>query len=124
QEMRAFEQREKESATAREAYNHIRGPQADAAESSERNELVDYFAGRSGRVLDLDFRGVAAEKKAIRAGASGKELRTIIQEDSATLGGDLLPTSFLRKLYDYIEWYTGVLNLNVTVLTTGSGESL
>lgn len=132
QQLLDVEKREKEAAEARAAWEGIRAPQDgepgaggnEEARSQEASFLKFVRGEDRSKGFDMDFRSVAAEKKLIRAGASGTELRAILQESVSTAGGALLPTTFIRRLYDFLEWYTGVRQLNVNVVTTSSGEPL
>ena len=118
-----IEHREREAAVAREAYAPILG---DAGlESTDRrsvDEVAKFLRGET-RSLELDFRGIAREKRAIRSGADARELRDL-GEDTTTAGGYTVPTSFLRSLYDYLEFYTGARQLGVQIVTTASGEPI
>ena len=118
-----IEHREREAAVAREAYAPILG---DAGlESTDRrsvDEVAKFLRGET-RSLELDFRGIAREKRAIRSGADARELRDL-GEDTTTAGGYAVPTSFLRSLYDYLEFYTGARQLGVQIVTTASGEPI
>lgn len=74
------------------------------------------------RVLNVDLRAVAAEKRAIRLGATGREFRDL--STSATAGGNTIPTSFARQLYDYLEVFSGMRRTNATIVTTAGGETI
>lgn len=116
-----------EAAEARTAYAGIlTGSHLARAESRDRDAFTRFLTGET-RTLDVDLRSVAREKQLIRSGASGHELRMELRdlvEDVATAGGSTVPTSFARRLYEFLEWYSGARRLNVTVLTTASGENL
>lgn len=123
-EIRAAEEREAEAAVARQAYESTFG-EARIAQHDQRQayDLAAFLRGEEGRSVEFDFSAVAREKRLIRSGAGEREIRDLI-EDTTTAGGYTVPTSFLRRLYDFLEWYSGVRQLNVTVLTTTSGEAL
>ena len=125
EQIRSFieiEHREREAAEARSAYEPVIGAaEIDRRDRKAVDDMTRFLKGEL-RTLDLDLRGVAREKRAIRSGQT-VELRDHV-EDVTTSGGYTVPTSFARSLYDYLEWYTGVRQLNVTVLTTAGGEAL
>jgi len=120
-----LEQREREADVARAAYEQIVRPPVDATVASRTadDDLRSFLRGDGRRALDVDLTAVAAEKRAIRAGADSKELRDLTYYTAGS-GANLLPTSFSRQLYDYLEVYSGVRRLNVTILTTSTGEAL
>lgn len=125
EQIRSFieiEHREREAAEARAAYEPVLGSaEIERRDRKAVDDMTRFLQGEI-RTLDLDLRGVAREKRAIRAGQT-VELRDHV-EDVTTSGGYAVPTSFARSLYDYLEWYSGARQLNVTVLTTAGGESL
>lgn len=116
---------EAESDTARAEWGKIIHP--DVVESSEArsNSAFDQFLrGQSTqRSWDIDFRAVANEKRAIRAGARGTEFRDLVV-GTATAGGNIVPTSFVRSLYDFLEVFSGMRRTNATIITTAGGEKL
>lgn len=117
-----IEHREREAAEARSAYEPVIGSaEIERRDRKAVDDMTRFLAGEI-RTLDLDLRGVAREKRAIRSGQV-VELRDHV-EDVTTSGGYTVPTSFARSLYDYLEWYSGARQLGVTVLTTAGGESL
>ena len=110
----------RESDIAREAFADMVRP----SEPAPAADPVDAFLrGLTGaRSMDIDIRKAAAEKRAIRAGATGRELRDLTV-GSATGGGNTVPTSFERQLYDFLENVSGVRQV-ATVITTTGGENL
>jgi HK97 family phage major capsid protein len=116
---------ESESDTARAEWGKIIHP--DVVESSEARSHNDFNAFLRGqtskRAWDIDFRAVANEKRAIRSGARGTEFRDLVV-GTATAGGNTVPTSFVRALYDYLEVYSGMRRTNATIITTAGGEKL
>lgn len=119
-----LEEREKEADEARAAYESLI-PEPDLRSQAEQQEAEfrAWAAGEGSKALDVDLTVVAREKGLIRAGASGREFRDLIS-DTATAGGNTVPTSFVRSLYDFLEVYSGMRRVNVTVITTASGEAL
>jgi HK97 family phage major capsid protein len=117
--LQARVQSEREADVAREAFADLVRP----TEAPVVDEVDAFLRGQSGaRFLDVDIRKAAAEKQAIRAGANARELRDLVK-GSAGAGGNLVPTSFERQLYDFLENVSGVRQV-ATVITTTSGENL
>lgn len=85
-------------------------------------ELLSFLRGER-KAVTLDVRTVAAERRAIRGGARGRELRDLTVGTS-TAGGNTVPTAFLRELYDYLEVFSGMRRTNARVITTSGGENL
>jgi len=111
-------QSERETDIAREAYadlvRPVEAPVVDAVDAFLRGQT-------SARFIDIDIRKAAAEKRAIRAGAGVKELRDL--STTAAAGGNTIPTSFERTLYDFLETVSGVRQIAQVITTTG-GENL
>jgi len=111
-------QSERETDIAREAYadlvRPVEAPVVDAVDAFLRGQT-------SARFIDIDIRKAAAEKRAIRAGAGVKELRDL--STAAAAGGNTIPTSFERTLYDFLETVSGVRQIAQVITTTG-GENL
>ncbi len=123
----AERRRYREADEARAAWE----PMISAADAARRNrasagDVLDFLRGHT-RSLTLDLGPAWREKRLLRAGADARDLRREYRdlvEDTTTAGGHTVPTSFQRQLVDYLEWYTGARQLNVTVLSTASGEPL
>ena len=118
------EQSDRENDIAREQWAQIVRPEiTEARDAKATDDFRSFLRGNGQRAFDIDLRSVANERAAIRAGASGNEFRDLVV-GTAAAGGNTVPISFVRNLYDYLEVYSGVRRLNVTVLTTASGEQL
>ena len=119
-DLRSRAQADHEADVAREAYADLVRP----VEPAPAVDPVDAFLrGQSGaRFLDIDLRSAAAEKRAIRAGAGARELRDL-SKITAGAGGNIVPTSFERTLYDFLENVSGVRQV-ANVITTTGGENL
>jgi HK97 family phage major capsid protein len=117
------ERRAREDAVAREAYAGIVRPADEARMEQESADLLGQWARGEIRSFDVDLGQVAAEKRAIRAGLRGQELR-VATVGTATAGGNTVPTDFVRSLYDYLEVFSGMRRTNATILTTASGNTL
>lgn len=117
------ERREREAAEARTEYEKfVRPADLDQRDKRAEDDLSRFIRGELRR-MDVDLTGVAREKAALRAGARGQEFRDLMKVTGAA-GGTTVPVTFVRELYDYLEVYTGVRQLNVTVITTSSGENM
>jgi HK97 family phage major capsid protein len=115
---------ESEDAAARAEYEKFVRPEFLAARDSNADDEFDAFLrGQGPRAMDIDLRPVAAEKRAVRSGAYGREFRDLTVGVAAG-GGNTVPTSFVRALYDYLEVYSGMRRTNATIVTTSSGEAL
>lgn len=114
-----------ESDAARAEWGKIIHPDAvDAADARRMNQFEQFLRGQSTqRAWDVDFRAVANEKRALRAGATGQEFRDLVV-GTATAGGNIVPTSFVRELYDFLEVFSGMRRTNATIITTSGGEKL
>jgi HK97 family phage major capsid protein len=110
----------READIAREAFADLVRPSEPVAAG---DPVEAFLRGQTGaRSMDIDIRKAAAEKRAIRAGATGRELRDLTV-GSAAGGGNTVPTSFERQLYDFLENVSGVRQV-ATVITTTGGENL
>lgn len=118
-------ERDAENDKARSEWSQIlKTDHVERSLEAEVDEFSRFIRGESQqRSWDLDFRAIAAERQAVRAGATGQDFRDLVKV-TTTAGGNLVPTSFLRQLYDFLEVYSGVRQLGVTILTTSSGENL
>jgi HK97 family phage major capsid protein len=127
------EQRERESATAREAFERQHG--TAGAERKDRSEAEAFRAWARGeeRVDGVDFDGKrntwtvdvrAAMKEAdlIRRGASGEELRALLWDTGSIASG--VPTTLSRTLYQYLEASITALRMPTTKINTSSGEAM
>ncbi len=132
----ARETREAESATARDAFDRQHGTGAsDNKQRSEGEAFRAWAQGqeRRGNISDergdvtrnawaIDLRGAMREAKAMRAGASGEELRALLWDTGTS--GSLVPTILSRTLYQYMEYEIAALRMNTTKITTAGGEPL
>lgn len=135
EQMRSFvdtQKREREHDQLREEWKDIVRPVTDDGSSSREDEQQfetwvrngGLSGGNAGRGWEFDLRAVGAERRAIRAGLSGEEFRTNLNVGTAGQGKNLVPTDFLRRLYDYLEAASGIRRTNATILTTAGGEPL
>jgi HK97 family phage major capsid protein len=127
-QMRGLSDRERisaESDAARAEWSKVVNPdRLDERDATAWASFDAFLRGNSPlKSMDIDFRVVAAEKRALRSGATNHEFRTLVK-GTAGAGGNLIPTSFVRELYDYLEVYSGMRRTNATIITTTSGENL
>ena len=118
-----IEQREREADKARAAYEPVIVEAEQARRTEKQVDDMTRFLRGEIRSIDIDLGPAWREKRLIRSGAGARELRDLVSDTDA-LGGNTVPTSFQRQLVEYVEFYTGARNLNVTVLTTQSGEAI
>lgn len=122
-EYQAREKREAEADAARGEWEKVVRPDVTDRRDNQRDAQLRAFLRGETRSLDIDISRAAREMRAIRAGASGAEFRDLAKAAAAT-GGDLVPTTLERTLYQYLEASNGVLKTNVRVITTTSGENI
>lgn len=91
----------------------------DTADSVELRMLKEMFAGKRNHI-DIDIRGLSTR---IDPSTNRWEVRDLIT-DVAGQGGNLVPTSFRRMLYEHLIENSAIRQTNVTVLTTAAGEDL
>ena len=118
------DQREKENDKAREEWSKVVRPDVqEKRDESEAEKLRAVLRGEHKAPLVFDFTSIANEKRAIRAGATGAQFRDLTV-GSAGGGGNTVPTSFMRQLYDFLEVFSGMRRTNATIITTSGGESM
>lgn len=104
----------------REQYESIVHPDVrDAAEKAEKNAFAELMSGKRNH-LDISLRGMGThiDKKTF-----GYEVRDLIS-DSATAGGNTVPTLFRNELYEHLVERGAIRQTNVQVLSTESGADL
>lgn len=89
-----------------------------AAESSEEVALRELITGKRSHV-DLSFRGLGVGHNK----AFGFEMRDLTTYTAAS-GGNTIPTSFVRSLYEHMVENTAIRQTNVRVVSTSGGEAL
>jgi len=119
-----LEENKRMADTARAAYEPFitptdeRGPNTTP---SERDQLEAFFRGE-GMFADVDLSAAARERAAIRAGAEGMELRSILIDGGASGGSLVIPTEYARSIYAYLE-APGAVRQNATVMQSSNGEA-
>jgi HK97 family phage major capsid protein len=135
-EVRALDQREnreREAATARDAFDRQHGTEggerklrseADAlrawAQGRERTDITDHEGRQNTWHIDI----AAAEREArfIRQGASGEELRSLLW-DTGSVGSNV-PTTLSRTLYQLMTAGIAAYRMPTTKINTASGETM
>lgn len=118
------DRREHESERAREEWAKVVRPDVqEKRDESESDRIRAILRGDVRGGVEFDFTAVANEKRAIRAGATGPQFRDLTV-GTATAGGNTVPTSFMRQLYDFLEVFSGIRRTNATIITTAGGESM
>ncbi len=119
-ELGELEERNRKADEARSRYEKIAHPKGDPAPDPAEEAVRSFLRGEA-RSIDLDFAEIA---KAHRVHSDGSREFRLMQEDVAASGGAVVPTSFLRQLYEILVDNSAIRQTNVTVLTTQGGESL
>lgn len=125
-EVRAFvdqETREQESATLRAANESLFGaPAVDKAEDNEADTLRKWFRGEGNRVLDIDLTRAIHAREAVRNGADGAELRSLLWDTGSV--GSTVPVTLASTLYEYLEASVAMFRAPTTKVTTSGGEAM
>ena len=88
-------------------------------EETEEQRVLDWARGKGPRALEISLSGLQ-----IRRHDNGLwEVRDLVKATAAA-GGDTVPVSFRRDLYEHLIDNTAIRLTNATVLTTASGENL
>jgi HK97 family phage major capsid protein len=126
------EERERDSAIAREAFERQFGTQgADKRDRSEAEAFRAWAAGTERRSSSDDpgknswsvnIRAAQREAQLIRQGYQGEELRALLWDTGSS--GSLVPTTLSRSLYQYMEASIAALRMPTTKITTDSGEPM
>lgn len=112
----------KKADESRAEYEHVLAAtheQRDSHMSAETRALTELFTGKR-KFVDVDIRGLSTR---VDPKSNQWEVRDLIT-DVAGQGGNLVPTSFRRQLYEHIIENSAIRQTNVTVLTTAAGEDL
>jgi HK97 family phage major capsid protein len=135
-EVRTFvdkETRESESATAREAFERQFGTGALAdAKKTEREQLADWFRGKSRRSDDPEEGGkntfslrmdeAVRITEAIRAGADANEVRALAWDTGSIASG--VPTTTATELYQKVTASVALMRMPTYKFNTNSGEQM
>ena len=99
--------------------SEMRSPGADGIESWFRAHAGDDRTAK--RSFDIDLSAGREIARAVRAGASENEIRALYSDTGTS--GTLIPTTFVRELYAYMEETSAVRQIARVFSTTG-GETL
>lgn len=109
--MLSFKEAEQRAKDLEESVRSIQSQPVELAAPSQEKSLVrKWFAGESGRTLELRFNEPV-------------DFRTLSKLTSAA-GGNTVRTDFLPRLYEHLIEVSGIMQTNPTVLNTDSGEAL
>lgn len=122
-------ERDAENATARAAFEPLLTPEADARQGAgQASALERYFRTGDTRGLTttdgdvvVDIREAQRVSDAIRRGADAAEVRALYSD--AGTGTLVVPTTFVRDLYQYMEESNSLLAIS-RIITTDSGEAM
>ena len=109
--------REREAAAARERIAGLVTPDTDPEQERSNDRPSDGDQLRRlarGEVRHVDFALSDRDKR---------ETRDLVK-GTASAGGNTVPTSFVRRLYEHLVEVSAIRQTNVTVLTTATGEAL
>lgn len=119
-ELHALNVANKKSDEYRAQYESIVAPDhRQEVESTEERQLADFIEGKRSFV-ELSFRGVGVNPADV---GSKWEMRDLLKV-TASAGGNTVPTSFVRNLYEHMVETSAIRQTNVRVVTTASGENL
>lgn len=128
------EQRERESAVAREAFDRQHPGTSDAPVSRDdsRQALYEWMRGSARHHEDrdepgknavrIDMRRARREVEAIRSGASAEELRALLWDTGSS--ASLVPTDLARDLYQAMTASVALMRMPTTKITTPSGNPI
>ncbi len=96
-------------------------------ESEEEKALREFFKGERRSVVftygDADVRELHGGYEARTAARERRERRDLTV-GTAAAGGNTVPISFVRRLYEHLIEVSSIRQTNVSVITTASGEEL
>lgn len=119
EEMTELDKRNKAIDEQRKLYD---GPEQDEPVPGAGAVAEQFRALARGdiREFEIDLTSVTSE---INPQSNVRQVRDL-SKLSAGAGGDLVPTSFVRRLYEHVIQNSAIRRTNVTVVTTASGENL
>ena len=129
----ATETREREAATAREAFERQYGTKgAEEHRRSEADSVRAWFRGQERRNDDPDeprqnslavpMAGAIRMHEAIRDGASAEEARALAWDTGSIASG--VPTSMASTVYEYLTASVAMMRMGTTKFNTDSGENM
>lgn len=90
----------------------------DSQQTETEGELRSFLRGDPGAPRFYDVRPPRGHRM------TSAEMRATLTKGTLTAGGDLVPTAFYDRLIAHLIQVSGLLQAGVTVLNTGSGESI
>lgn len=110
----------KQSDAYREEYEkYVPQETRQESQNAEERALRELLEGKRKHV-DLDFRNVRVTPASDERAWQVRDLTKI----TGAAGGDTVPTSFVRTLYEHMVENAAIRQTNVRVVTTNSGENL
>jgi HK97 family phage major capsid protein len=123
---------ERENAVAREAISGLITPAQDHAAGSRQASALEAFL-RSGdtsglmavsdKAVELDMTPAHQMTQMIRSGMSADEVRAVYTDGGSSAGSLVVPTTFVRNLYVFMEASSALRRIS-RVIQTQSGEPM
>lgn len=119
----------RENDVARQALEGLLKPASDAQRSAVQASALErwFRTGESagldvrGGGLEVDIREAARVARAVRGGMDANEIRALYSDTGTS--GSLIPTTFQRTLYQYMEAANAIRGIS-QVITTAGGENM
>jgi HK97 family phage major capsid protein len=122
-ELHGIAEANKKADAYREDYEKFVAPDVrDAARKKEKNALARFIAGETG-ALEFDFSAIETHVD-MKTGAFTMRPRADLGEDSASAGGDTVPTDFLNQLYQHMIENSAIRQTGARILRTANGNAL
>lgn len=120
QELVELEEANQAADEARQRYEHVVRSRRIEPTSSPDGDLLTRFLRGEVRSFEVSLRDV---DRRVDPHSGAWEVRDLIK-DTAAAGGDTVPTSFRRLLYEHLVENSAIRQTNATILVTDSGENL
>ena len=117
--LEALEQRNVDFDAQRAKYEGQVGGSGDAPVTESAADQFRALAAGEVNEITLDMSHMSVE-----VDLDGKRHYRDLSGLTAAAGGDTIPTSFTRRLYEHFVENSAIRRTNVTVVTTGTGENL
>ena len=119
------EERERQSAVAREGMERQFGAHGVAQREAAENDMLRHWIlndSKRGGELTVDIRSARREAELIRQGASPAEVRALAWDTGSIASG--VPTTMARTLYGYLEASCAMMRMPTYKFETTSGEQM
>lgn len=121
-------ERESSADEARERAERLLRPAGDEDRQPGAQGVDERFAawarGDGPRGFDVVLSGLQLARARGRYGWEVRDMERSLTVGTAGAGGNTVPTSFRRQLYEHLIENSGIRQTRVEVITTGSGEAL